>query len=130
MSVDYESVTEGATNGASESGSLIDGVARAFEAQWWVFVVTLGVVLVVMIVVAIATRGKIFGIKTIIKVAINCVIGFVLLFMLNLFGGMFTGGAWSLVPKWYSWIIIGVLGVIGVIFLFITSFVWPGALVN
>ena len=83
-----------------------------------------------MIVVAIATRGKIFGIKTIIKVAINCVIGFVLLFMLNLFGGMFTGGAWSLVPKWYSWIIIGVLGVIGVIFLFITSFVWPGALVN
>ena len=121
---------EAASDVSDEASSWIDSVAHAFEEQWWIFVVTLGVVLVVMLIVSIISRGKIFGIKTIFKVAINCIIGFVLLFMFNLFGGMFTGGSWALVPKWYSWIIIGVLGVIGVIFLFISSFVWPGVLVS
>lgn len=113
---------------AGESPSWWDEVVGSFKEQWWVFVVILGVVLVAMLIVCIATKGKVFRPRTILKVAIHCVLGFVLIFVLNFFGSLFTQGAWILTPKWYSWIIIGIFGILGVIFLFIASFVWPGIL--
>ncbi len=120
---------EEAADGAGNGGSWWDSVVRSFTNQWWVFIVVLAVVLIVLTLVCILTRGKLLRFRTIIKIAINCVLGFVLLFVINFFGGLFTGGAWSLTPKWYSWIIIGVFGIIGLIFLIISAFAWPGMLV-
>ena len=113
----------------TESSSWWDEVVNTFKNQWWVFVITLAVVLVLMLIVSIATKGKVFRLRTIFKVALHCVIGFVLLFVVNFFAGLFTAGSWTLAPRWFSWIIIGVFGVLGVIFLFISAFVWPGVLV-
>ena len=115
--------------GAESAGSWWDSVVRSFTNQWWVFVVVLAVVLAVLIVIGILTRGKLISFRMIIKIAINCVLGFVLLFVINFFGGLFTGGAWSLTPKLYSWIIIGVFGILGLVFLIISAFAWPGMLV-
>lgn len=117
------------TTPTTENASWWDEVVNSFKEQWWVFAVVLGIVLVVMLIVCIASKGKIFKPKTIIKVAIHCIMGFVLLFVLNFFGALFTSGSWALTPKWYSWIIIGIFGILGVIFLLISSFVWPGVLV-
>lgn len=114
---------------ATETSSWWDGVVNSFKDQWWVFAVVLGIVLVAMLIVCIATKGKVFRPKTIFKVALHCILGFLLLFVINFFGALFTAGSWALAPKWYSWIIIGVFGILGVIFLFISAFAWPGVLV-
>lgn len=108
---------------ATEETSWSDKLASMFTEQWWVFLVTLAIVLVVMIVIKILTKGRIFKIRTIIKVAINCVIAFVLLFLINTIGSIF---GFALVPIWWSWLLIGIFGVLAVIFLFVAYFVWPG----
>lgn len=100
-----------------------DSVVQTFKDQWWVFIITLAIVLGIMLLISIFTKGRIFKLKTIIKIGLHCIFGFLLLFIINLFGGIFS---WTLVPKWYSWILIGVFGTIGVIFLIVAYFVWPG----
>ena len=114
---------------AESNNSWWDSVMQSFTDQWWVFVVTLGVVLVMMFIVNILTKGRLFKFRTIIKVAINCILGFVVLFAINFVGGLFTGGTWAFTPKWFSWIIIGLFGLLGLIFLIVSCFVWPGVLV-
>lgn len=101
-------------------------LAESFKEQWWVFIVALIAVIVVMIVIKILTRGKIFKIRTIFKVALNCVIAFVLLFLINAVAAIFSA---AVVPKWYSWILIGVFGVLGLIFILISMIFWPGLFV-
>lgn len=113
------------TGTEAEGGSFWDSVVRSFRDQWWVFIITLAIVAGCLLIVNILTRGRFFKVKTIVKIGVHCLSGFVLLFVLNFFGGLFTGGAWALVPHWYSWIIIGIFGAIGVVFLLIASFVWP-----
>lgn len=100
-----------------------DSVARSFQDQWWVFIITLAIVLGCLLIISIFTKGKIIKVKTIIKIGLHCILGFVLLFVINLFGGIFS---WTIVPKWYSWILIGIFGMLGVIFLIVAYFVWPG----
>ena len=117
-----------ASEAAEGESSWWDSVVKSFTDQWWVFVVALAVVVVVMIVIAVLTHGKLFGPVRILKIVLNCILGFVLLLVINIFGGLFTQGGWALTPKWFSWIIIGVFGILGVIFLFIASFAWPGVL--
>ncbi len=103
-----------------------DSVVQSFQDQWWVFIITLSIVVGVLLLLSLFSKGKIIKFKTVIKVSIHCVIGFVLLFVINLFGGLFSGGSWAIVPKWYSWILIGIFGTIGVIFMVIAYFAWPG----
>lgn len=110
-----------------EDASWSDRLADMFTDQWWVFLISLGAVIAVMIIVKILTKGKVFKLSTILKVAINCIIAFVLLFMINTIGSIFS---FALVPKWYSWILIGIFGILAVIFLFVSYFVWPGLFVE
>lgn len=102
-------------------------ISDLFTDEWWVFLVTLGIVLLGMIIIKILTKGKVFKIRTILKVAINCVIAFILLFMINTIGSIF---GFVLIPKWYSWLLIGIFGILAVIFLFVSYFVWPGLFVS
>ena len=115
-----------AENAADEEMSWSDRIASTFTEQWWVFLITLAAVIVVMIIVKILTKGKVFKIRTMFKVVINCVIAFVPLFLINTVGSIF---GFALVPKWFSWLLIGIFGILAVIFLFVSYFVWPGLFV-
>jgi len=73
------------------------------------FMAVIGVGLIVLIV-------KIFGrpIKWLFKLALNAVVGFVALGLLNFFGGFIGLG---LGVNWFNAIVVGVLGVPGVVLL-------------
>ena len=111
---------------SAEEMSWSDRLATMFSEQWWVFLISLGVVVALMLLVKILTKGKVFKFRTILKVALNCIIAFVLLFLINSVGSIF---GFALVPKWYSWLLIGIFGVLAIIFLFVSYFVWPGLFV-
>ena len=111
-------------------GSWWDKTMSAFMKDWWVFVVTLGAVIIGMIIVHFLTKGKIFKFRTIFKVLLNCIISFVLLFIINTMGGVFTAGAFSMTLKWYSWPFIGIFGLLGLIFLIISIFAFPDIFVT
>ncbi len=101
-------------------------LAESFKEQWWVFLVTLFIVIAVMIVIKILSKGKIFKFRTILKIVLNCVIAFVLLFLINAIAALFSA---AIVPKWYSWILIGVFGILGLAFILISMIFWPGLFV-
>ncbi len=101
-------------------------LAESFKEQWWVFLVTLFIVIAVMIVIKILSKGKIFKFRTILKIVLNCVIAFVLLFLINAIAALFSA---AIVPKWYSWILIGIFGILGLIFILISMIFWPGLFV-
>ena len=105
-------------------------ISEMFKSQWWIFVIAMSCVVIGLFIIKMLSKGRLFKIRTIIKVVINCALAFVLLFVINFFGGLFTKGAWAFTPKWYSWIIIGVFGIIGLIFLIVSCFVWPDVLVT
>lgn len=119
------SAAENTETAAEGESSWSQTIASMFEQQWWVFLITLAVVIGVMLIIKILTKGKVFKFRTIIKVALNCIIAFVLLFIINTIGSLF---GFALIPKWYSWLLIGLFGILAIIFLFIAYFVWPGAL--
>ena len=124
----YELLTSAAENAegvAENESSWSETLASMFEDQWWVFLITLAIVVGAMLLIKILTKGRIFKFRTIIKVALNCIIAFVLLFLINTIGSIF---GFALVPKWYSWLLIGLFGILAIIFLFIAYFVWPGTL--
>ncbi len=108
-----------------------EGIIEAFKEQFLAYIITVAILVVVMIVISIVSKGRFFKPKRIIKITINCLLGFVILFIINTFGGLFTGGAWAFTPKaWYSWVIIGLFGILGIIFLIVSVFVWPGVFVS
>ena len=122
---DIFALTSSETETAAET-TWADKLAESFKEQWWVFLVTLIIVLVVMIVIKILSHGKIFKVRTIIKIALNCVVAFVLLFLINAVAALFSV---AVVPKWYSWILIGIFGILGLIFILISMIFWPGLFV-
>ena len=79
-----------------------------------------------VIVIKILSHGKIFKIRTMLKIALNCIIAFVLLFLINAVAALFSV---AVVPKWYSWILIGVFGIFGLVFILISMIFWPGLFV-
>lgn len=111
---------------STAGGSWWDSTMAAFKNDWWVFFVVLAVVLVVLLVIWIFSHGKVLKLKTIIKIGLNCVLGFFLIFLINTVGGLFTAGAFTLSLKWYSWFFVGIFGLLGVIFLIVAMIVWPG----
>ncbi|HIW03991.1 MAG TPA: hypothetical protein H9692_04630 [Firmicutes bacterium] len=119
------SAAENTETAAEGESSWTQTIAAMFEQQWWVFLITLAVVIGVMLLIKILTKGKVFKFRTIIKVALNCIIAFVLLFIINTIGSLF---GFALIPKWYSWLFIGLFGILAIIFLFVAYFVWPGKL--
>ncbi len=122
---DIFALTSSETETAAET-TWADKLAESFKEQWWVFLVTLIIVLAVMIVIKILSHGKIFKVRTIIKIALNCVVAFVLLFLINAVAALFSV---AVVPKWYSWILIGIFGILGLIFILISMIFWPGLFV-
>lgn len=122
---DNFALTSSETETAAET-TWADKLAESFKEQWWVFLVTLIIVLAVMIVIKILSHGKIFKVRTIIKIALNCVVAFVLLFLINAVAALFSV---AVVPKWYSWILIGIFGILGLIFILISMIFWPGLFV-
>lgn len=119
------SAAENTETAAEGESSWTQTIAAMFEQQWWVFLITLAVVIGVMLLIKILTKGKVFKFRTIIKVALNCIIAFVLLFIINTIGSLF---GFALIPKWYSWLLIGLFGILAIIFLLVAYFVWPGKL--
>ena len=91
------SAAENTETAAEGESSWTQTIAAMFEQQWWVFLITLAVVIGVMLLIKILTKGKVFKFRTIIKVALNCIIAFVLLFIINTIGSLF---GFALVPKW------------------------------
>ena len=112
----------GEGEGAAENLGWWDGVVASFTNQWWAFVVGLCIVLAVLVVISILSRGKFFKPKRIIKIGFNAVFGFALLFVFNCVASIF--GA-PLAATWYEWLIIGIAGIPGTILCIIFHFIWP-----
>ena len=107
------------------------GIFESFKAEFYAYLITVAVMVVIMIVIFFVSKGRFFKPLRIIKIVMNCVLGFVILFIINGIGGFFTGGAWAFTPKaWYSWVIIGLFGIIGIVFLIVSIFVWPDVFVS
>lgn len=122
----FFATTSSETAEAAEEMTWADKLAESFQEQWWVFLITLIIVLAVMIVIKILSHGKIFKIRTMLKIALNCIIAFVLLFLINAVAALFSV---AVVPKWYSWVLIGVFGIFGLVFILISMIFWPGLFV-
>lgn len=114
---------EVAAESTAEAGSWWDNVVASFSEHWWGFIVGLAVILGIMLLISILSRGKFIKFKTVIKVGFNAVFGFVIIFVFNLIAAAF--GA-TFVATWWEWLIIGLAGIPGAIMCIIFSFIWPG----
>ena len=108
--------------GAAEELGWWDSIVASFTEQWWFFIVGLGIVLGVLIIICIFSRGKIIKLKRIIKIGFNAVFGFALLFVFNCVASLFGV---PLAATWYEWLIIGIAGIPGTILCIIFHFIWP-----
>lgn len=107
------------TNTAEELGWW-DSLVAAFFDQWWAFFIGLVAILLVLLLISILSKGKIFKLRRVVKIGINAVLGFVLLFIFNLVASLF--GA-ALEPAWWNWLIIGAFGVPGTILCIVLHFI-------
>ncbi len=72
---------------------------------------------IALVVLLIILKLLKFSLKTIIKIAINTLIGLVVVYLLNLIPGV------DIPLEWWSGLIVGVFGIPGAIVLLIISFI-------
>lgn len=107
----------------AENSGWWDRVVDSFSGQWWTFIIGLVVILAIMLIVSILSKGKFIKLKTVIKVGFNAVFGFLVIFIFNLVASAFDA---AFIATWWEWLIIGLTGIPGAIMCIIFSFIWPG----
>ena len=99
-----------------------DSVVSSFTEQWGFFIVGLCIILGILLLISIFSRGKTIKFKRVVKIGINAIVGFCILFVFNCVATFFNA---QIVATWYEWIIIGMAGIPGVILCIVFHFIWP-----
>ena len=113
------SETDGDDDSDSGSGEGGSSAAEFFKSTKGIAIVGGvggGIVLILVVVLVIVLKLFKVTFKTILKVAINAVIGVALIFLLNFIPGV------EIPIVWWSALVSGIFGVVGVVVLLILSF--------